>query len=88
MDKLKELICNEIRKFESKNTLSMSDLEIVNVLVNTYKNILKVGVMTGDKEDDHSPNNELIKTLEETMSHADSKEQAIILKAIQDIKGR
>ncbi len=49
MEHLRELLCTELEEYKSKNKLGMSDIEIVNKLTDTIKNIDKIEMLEGDE---------------------------------------
>lgn len=52
--KLKELSCKELDEIARKDKLSMSDLEIVDKLSHTYKNLQKIEMEEGNSQRSYS----------------------------------
>lgn len=51
LEHLRELLCSELEEYKTKNKLGMSDIEIVNKLTDTIKNIDKIEMLEeGDGE--------------------------------------
>ena len=54
MQQLKHMLCKELDEVTMKGQLSMGDLEIVNKLTDTIKNIDKIEMLEGDQHVDRS----------------------------------
>lgn len=50
MDKLKDMLCEELEEYAEKKSLSASDLEMIHKLTDTIKNITKIEML--DEDDD------------------------------------
>ena len=54
LEHLREMICAELEEYQSKNKLGMSDIEIVNKLTDTVKNIDKIEMLEGEGQSEYS----------------------------------
>lgn len=55
MEKIKKMLCNELEEFSEQRTFSVADLDKIQKISDTIKNIDKIGMLENDGYSEHYP---------------------------------